>query len=300
MPMHYATSSAIHQLNRWVRTGVAPRATPRYRFEGGTLAVDEHGNTRGGIRLPPVEVPVATYESTLCNLGGITVPFTDPRFSSSTRRSPTTGAGWRRPPTGRSARAGCCRPTPATRCAGSARSGPLPRGRAGTVRPVPSPGLRLGTALTPARPRVTGLLEQRDNREQQSRSTRHHLHSLAGTESRGQSQEVSRASRCRPRAPQGGGGHCLALSLRNAYAHALACGFTTPPPNFGPNSPRCRPVPRGQLTTHTHDPLRLDAASLRPVGRAALGAPGVRSVQRATHPSSGRHLCMSPCRTAHR
>ncbi len=77
MPMHYATSSALHQLDRWVRTGVAPRATPRYEFEGGVLAVDEHGNTRGGIRLPPVEVPVATYESTLCNLGGITVPFTD-------------------------------------------------------------------------------------------------------------------------------------------------------------------------------------------------------------------------------
>ena len=77
MPMHYATSSAIHQLDRWVRTGVAPRATPRYQFQRGTLAVDEHGNTRGGIRLPPVEVPVATYKSTLCNLGGVTVPFTD-------------------------------------------------------------------------------------------------------------------------------------------------------------------------------------------------------------------------------
>lgn len=77
MPMHYATSSAIHQLDRWVRTGRTPRATPRYEFEGGALAVDEHGNTRGGIRLPPVEVPVATYHSTLCNLGGITVPFSD-------------------------------------------------------------------------------------------------------------------------------------------------------------------------------------------------------------------------------
>lgn len=77
MPMHYAVSSALHQLDRWVRGGRTPRPTPRYRFEGGALAEDEHGNTRGGIRLPPVAVPVARYESTTCNLGGITVPFTD-------------------------------------------------------------------------------------------------------------------------------------------------------------------------------------------------------------------------------
>lgn len=79
MPMHYATSTALHQLNRWVRTGKAPAPTPRYRFAGTALAEDEHGNTLGGIRMPPVEVPVARYESTTCNLGGITVPFTDRR-----------------------------------------------------------------------------------------------------------------------------------------------------------------------------------------------------------------------------
>lgn len=78
MPMHYAVSSALFQLDRWVRTGEKPRPQPRYAFDDtGTLARDEHGNTRGGIRLPPVEVPVARYESTSCNLGGITVPFTD-------------------------------------------------------------------------------------------------------------------------------------------------------------------------------------------------------------------------------
>jgi hypothetical protein len=77
MPMHYATSTALHQLNRWIRTGDRPARTPRYRFDGDALAKDEHGNTLGGIRLPPVEVPVARYESTLCNLGGITVPFGD-------------------------------------------------------------------------------------------------------------------------------------------------------------------------------------------------------------------------------
>ena len=27
--------------------------------------------------MPPIEVPVATYQSTACELGGITVPFSD-------------------------------------------------------------------------------------------------------------------------------------------------------------------------------------------------------------------------------
>jgi hypothetical protein len=78
MPMHYAASTALHQLDRWVRTGEAPPVTPRFEFDAtGQLAKDEHGNTRGGIRMPPVEVPVATYLTTACGLGGITAPFTD-------------------------------------------------------------------------------------------------------------------------------------------------------------------------------------------------------------------------------
>ena len=78
MPMHYTTSTALHQLNRWVRTGERPPPTPRYQFTpAGLLAKDQYGNTRGGIRLPPVAVPVARYESTACNLGGITIPFSD-------------------------------------------------------------------------------------------------------------------------------------------------------------------------------------------------------------------------------
>ncbi len=78
MPMHYAASTALYQLDRWVRTGAAPAITPRFAFDAtGQLAKDEHGNTRGGIRMPPVEVPVATYLTTACGLGGITAPFTD-------------------------------------------------------------------------------------------------------------------------------------------------------------------------------------------------------------------------------
>ena len=77
MPMHYAASTAVHQLDRWVRTRRAPARTPRFAFVDGRLATDRFGNTRGGIRMPPISVPVAHYRSTACPLGGITVPFTD-------------------------------------------------------------------------------------------------------------------------------------------------------------------------------------------------------------------------------
>lgn len=62
-PMRYATSAALEALDAWVRDGVAPPSGPRYAFEGGRLALDEWGNARGGIRLPPVEVPIARYLS---------------------------------------------------------------------------------------------------------------------------------------------------------------------------------------------------------------------------------------------
>lgn len=80
MPMHYSTNAALHQLNRWVRTGKRPPKTPRYEFDGAAQALDRFGNPLGGIRLPPIEVPVAEYQSTACELGGITVPFSDARI----------------------------------------------------------------------------------------------------------------------------------------------------------------------------------------------------------------------------
>ena len=76
-PMRYAASAAIHHLNRWVRFGEAPSSGPRFAFSGTSLAQDQFGNTLGGIRLPPIDVPVARYVSTACALGGFTVPFTE-------------------------------------------------------------------------------------------------------------------------------------------------------------------------------------------------------------------------------
>lgn len=77
MPMHYAASTAIERLDTWARTGAAPPSGPRFEFAGEELARDEYGNARGGIRLPPIDVPVARYLSTACPLGGLTVPFSE-------------------------------------------------------------------------------------------------------------------------------------------------------------------------------------------------------------------------------
>lgn len=80
MPMRYAVSAALHRLNAWVAGGEPPPNGPRYAFTGGTLARDGFGNALGGIRLPPVDVPVARYVSTSCGLGGITIPFSEPEL----------------------------------------------------------------------------------------------------------------------------------------------------------------------------------------------------------------------------
>jgi hypothetical protein len=76
-PLRYAVMAAIHHLDRWLRTGVAAPQGPRFQFDAnGSLARDADSNALGGIRLPPIEVPVAQYRSDLCGLGGITIPFT--------------------------------------------------------------------------------------------------------------------------------------------------------------------------------------------------------------------------------
>lgn len=82
LPMHYATGTAISQLNRWVRTGRPAINTPRYTFVDGVQAKDAHGNPLGGMRLPPIEAPIATYNSTRCPLGGTTTAFTDGQITT--------------------------------------------------------------------------------------------------------------------------------------------------------------------------------------------------------------------------
>ncbi|CBL46700.1 Hypothetical protein HDN1F_31170 [gamma proteobacterium HdN1] len=60
---HFTVNAAFHALNEWLRTGVAPAIADRLVVEGtpAQYAVDEFGNTRGGIRSPYVDAPLATF-----------------------------------------------------------------------------------------------------------------------------------------------------------------------------------------------------------------------------------------------
>src|SRR5688572_15972700 len=60
-------SVSLHHLLRWVDEGIAPPRAPRILLDrdesndGSTMVLDEHGNPRGGIRSPYVDVPTAKY-----------------------------------------------------------------------------------------------------------------------------------------------------------------------------------------------------------------------------------------------
>ena len=88
-PGHYLVSRALHDLNRWVATGVAPRKAARLEVNAaGKIARDEYGNAKGGIRTPLVDVPVDTLSgeaaggSVACLLFGSTTPLTAEQLSA--------------------------------------------------------------------------------------------------------------------------------------------------------------------------------------------------------------------------
>jgi hypothetical protein len=75
-PRRYAVRAAVDQLNTWLKTGKPAPAAPRAEFDALGLPLrDAHGNALGGLRLPPLDVPVATYAATTCGLFGSTVAF---------------------------------------------------------------------------------------------------------------------------------------------------------------------------------------------------------------------------------
>src|SRR5262245_29273789 len=84
-PHHYVLSAAVKRLDRWVRRGTAPHATARLETttDSATPAfvLDAHGNVRGGVRTPQLDVPIATLSglgqtgAAFCRLFGTTTPF---------------------------------------------------------------------------------------------------------------------------------------------------------------------------------------------------------------------------------
>ncbi len=58
-PAEFVVRAGISALDRWVRTGEAPASAPRLQRDGGVLRRDGFGIALGGVRTPPVDVPVA-------------------------------------------------------------------------------------------------------------------------------------------------------------------------------------------------------------------------------------------------
>ena len=84
-PRRYSQRAALDHLHRWVRDssygGDVPQPARVVFDANGNPAKDDAGNTIGGLRLPPVDVPVATYLGDACALLGSTVTFDPVRLA---------------------------------------------------------------------------------------------------------------------------------------------------------------------------------------------------------------------------
>jgi hypothetical protein len=75
--------AALHHLQAWVQSGVAPPIQDRIEFTGEPPEIvrDPHGNARGGIRLVELEVPTATHIGAspdgVPDLSGSSTPFSE-------------------------------------------------------------------------------------------------------------------------------------------------------------------------------------------------------------------------------
>jgi hypothetical protein len=89
-PHHWVLDTAFHDLDRWVRTGVAPPVGKRLKVASSSPVVlvrDAHGNALGGVRTPQVDAPVATLTginsgSGFCTLFGSTTPLSTAQLTA--------------------------------------------------------------------------------------------------------------------------------------------------------------------------------------------------------------------------
>jgi hypothetical protein len=83
-PMEHAYAAALDSLDRWVRGGAPPAHGPRVAIKDGSIVRDKDGNGVGGIRLPGIDAPIATYnEGGDCvSLDGRTVYFTPAKLKA--------------------------------------------------------------------------------------------------------------------------------------------------------------------------------------------------------------------------
>lgn len=122
--------AAIRHVHDWLVHGTPPPRQPSITINGdpATIERDEHGNARGGIRLPELEVPTATYQGMTENsfLGGTTQPFPPDKLR---RLYPThqTYVDMVTSAANAAANSGVIRPQRATEYIEAARSAPVPR-----------------------------------------------------------------------------------------------------------------------------------------------------------------------------
>jgi hypothetical protein len=88
-PQEFVVRAAISGLERWVRTGQAPASAPRLDHSGPVLHRDALGIAIGGVRTPPIEVPVAVQSGeaapgskALCALFGSSRAFSPARLKA--------------------------------------------------------------------------------------------------------------------------------------------------------------------------------------------------------------------------
>lgn len=102
-PLHLVAKAALGALDQWLRTGAPPPSAPRFDVTPGpqpAVMRDADGIVLGGIRTPPVDVPVdvlsgsvAPDASTICVLSGSTKPLPATRLA---QLYPTRGEYLRR------------------------------------------------------------------------------------------------------------------------------------------------------------------------------------------------------------
>ena len=138
-PLQAYMSVALHHLFQWVDKGVAAPFADRTwldrdeRNDGSRIALDEHGNPRGGIRNPYVDVPVVKYSirplainpvipngsdyikagglqaaNQMCGLSGAQTPFTAAKLKELYKTRRTTSRWSRSASTSSRSRAGHC------------------------------------------------------------------------------------------------------------------------------------------------------------------------------------------------
>jgi hypothetical protein len=62
LPLHTVDNAALHALKTWVVDGKAPSKAARIQRNAlGFVKHDDHGNALGGLRLPQMDAPIATY-----------------------------------------------------------------------------------------------------------------------------------------------------------------------------------------------------------------------------------------------